>query len=487
MEKIAFCIQHYGEKVRGGSIDLCDLLAEALVDRFEIDIITFKKNDDVKIEQIEANKRIVYWPQKQAEQASNSLGLKDYKAVIVIEYCNDFLTVINGLENVYFMPLAHDEIDVRNSIFKQIAKKAKGFLFLTPEEKCLVEKYNPNNGRPVGVSFYYINKNKSENSKLNGLPEEYILYAGRLSSQKNYYELNDFFERYKKRNKNNLKLVTIGAPYDGLARVSSEDILNLGYIDESAKKDVYENAVALIIPSLFESLSIVLLEALYYGTPVIVNEKSDVLKGQCKRSGGGFWYGNFEEFEIEINKLYQDKNLNNTMAQSGFEYVQKKYAKAVVVERLIGVLNNISDIDMITAADTQINSSEMENIKNLVASENLLPSRSGIDYRRFIRSLKTMDEIVIVGGGNVGRHLYQLMKDEGVSGLVAVADNNAKSTGGFDGKIEYISIDAAAKKYPRAYYIVTPINAMWVIIEQLVELGIDKEKIETYSLEYHLE
>ncbi|CAN5744993.1 hypothetical protein BH20VER1_BH20VER1_21090 [soil metagenome] len=45
----------------------------------------------------------------------------------------------------------------------------------------------------------------------------------------------------------------------------------------------------LLMPSYFESLSIVLLETWAVGRPAIVNAKAEVLKGHCARSNGGLW------------------------------------------------------------------------------------------------------------------------------------------------------------------------------------------------------
>ena len=38
-----------------------------------------------------------------------------------------------------------------------------------------------------------------------------------------------------------------------------------------------------------------------FDDPVIVNEKSTVLKGHCEKSNAGLFYGNFDEFENIIN------------------------------------------------------------------------------------------------------------------------------------------------------------------------------------------
>ena len=50
------------------------------------------------------------------------------------------------------------------------------------------------------------------------------------------------------------------------------------------------------MPSYFESLSMVALEAWALGQPVLANGRCDVLQGQTIRSRAGLYYDNFPEF-----------------------------------------------------------------------------------------------------------------------------------------------------------------------------------------------
>jgi glycosyltransferase involved in cell wall biosynthesis len=51
-----------------------------------------------------------------------------------------------------------------------------------------------------------------------------------------------------------------------------------------------------MMPSRFESLSMVALEAWALGRPVLANGACDVLKGQCIRSNAGLYYESYQEF-----------------------------------------------------------------------------------------------------------------------------------------------------------------------------------------------
>ena len=73
-------------------------------------------------------------------------------------------------------------------------------------------------------------------------------------------------------------------------------IRHLGFVNDTDKFDAMAAAELLIMPSYYESLSMVALEAWALGKPVLANGKCDVLKGQCLRSNAGLFYETLGEF-----------------------------------------------------------------------------------------------------------------------------------------------------------------------------------------------
>jgi glycosyltransferase involved in cell wall biosynthesis len=125
---------------------------------------------------------------------------------------------------------------------------------------------------------------------------------------------------YKKRNKNNLKLVLMGKAVCDIPK--SKDIISLGFVSDEDKFDGIKGAKALILPSKFESLSISVLEAMTLSIPVIVNGICDVLKGHCVKSNGGLYYKNYFEFEGCVNFMLTHTNEYASMCANARKYVE---------------------------------------------------------------------------------------------------------------------------------------------------------------------
>ena len=67
-------------------------------------------------------------------------------------------------------------------------------------------------------------------------------------------------------------------------------IRHLGFLDDQDKFDALAAADLLLMPSYYESLSMVALEAWALGKPVLANGRCEVLRGQCIRSQAGLYY-----------------------------------------------------------------------------------------------------------------------------------------------------------------------------------------------------
>ena len=117
-----------------------------------------------------------------------------------------------------------------------------------------------------------------------------------------------------------------------------DDVIPLGFIDEMDKWATITNAKCLINPSPYESFSIVLLESWASGRPVLVNGQCQVLKGQCRRSHGGLWYKNYDEFEACLNFILNNESIAKKMALNGRKYAQANYSWNIIKEKYLALV-----------------------------------------------------------------------------------------------------------------------------------------------------
>ena len=116
------------------------------------------------------------------------------------------------------------------------------------------------------------------------LPESYFLYVGMMKPHKNIQTLIRLFRKLKLKGAVKASLVLIGRKdkkyppgYDELVHLrSDEDILYLPEIDYDDLIAFYNQAIALVHPSLYEGFGFTLLEAMRCGTPVLANRSSSI-------------------------------------------------------------------------------------------------------------------------------------------------------------------------------------------------------------------
>lgn len=378
--RIAFVSPRYGLEVNGGAELYCRLVAERLIKYYHVDVLTtcaidyvtwkdeYKQGSELingvnvvrfRVDK-ERNKKVfddisvkvltkdtfnyfneIEWMEKQGPVSTELLSYlyehkKNYKAIIFMPYL--YATTFFGLqiapEKSVLIPAAHDERPIYLGIFNSIFHLPKAIMYNTEEEKAFVQKkfsnYNIKN-HIVGIG---IDIPKFEDAKK--IDGDYVVYIGRIDQSKGCDQLFDFFIKYKKNNNCELKLVLIGKSVMDIPR--HKDILELGFVSDEEKFQVLKNAKALILSSEFESLSMVVLESMVLEVPVLVNGKCEVLKEHCKKSNAGFYYLDYNEFEVYLNLLLNDAELRNKMGKNGKSYVEKNYIWEVVEDKFLDVI-----------------------------------------------------------------------------------------------------------------------------------------------------
>jgi glycosyltransferase involved in cell wall biosynthesis len=159
----------------------------------------------------------------------------------------------------------------------------------------------------------------------------FALYGGRIDPGKGCEELIEYFSTYMKA-EGTASLVLMGLK---LMPLPEEPFINFaGMLSEQERLQALEAATVVVCPSPYESLSLIALEALAVGTPILCNARSEVLVDHCLRSNGGLFYRDRDEFVECMKLLVADDRLRAAMGRSGREYVRRNYRWDVVLGKL---------------------------------------------------------------------------------------------------------------------------------------------------------
>ena len=108
----------------------------------------------------------------------------------------------------------------------------------------------------------------------------------------------------------------------------------MGFVDDDTRAALLDSALALVVPSRYESLCIALLEAWNHGLPALVNGSCRVLKGQVLRANGGLFYGSATEFIAGLAELLDKPETARQIGRQGRHYVERHYRWPAVMHTL---------------------------------------------------------------------------------------------------------------------------------------------------------
>jgi len=165
-----------------------------------------------------------------------------------------------------------------------------------------------------------------------------VLYGGRIDPGKGCEQLLDYFNSYAE-SFGDASLVLMGLKLMPIPE--APHLRFAGMLSETERLEALEAATVVAVPSPYESLSLLALESLSVGTPVLANARSDVLVDHCQRSNGGLYYANRNEFQECLRLLVHNDDLRTAMGHQGRAYVRNNYRWDVIMgkyNRLIASL-----------------------------------------------------------------------------------------------------------------------------------------------------
>lgn len=234
-------------------------------------------------------------------------------------------------ERSFLLPCLHDEAYAYYSTYRYLFNQVRGVLANSHAEADLVRRlyglpdariHVPGEGislTPRGDGAHF-----RQAWGLNGTARpDLLLYVGRRDESKNIAQLLAFTREYWARRGQPLRLLLAGQGELNLPAGAGALIHDLGYLDEQAKHDAYAAADLFVHPSIYESFSIVLMEAWLQGTPALVNAACAVTSDHCRRSGGGLLFHDFGSFTAALDLLLPQAELRHALGARGQDYVLK--------------------------------------------------------------------------------------------------------------------------------------------------------------------
>lgn len=317
---------------------------------------------------------------------------RDFDVLIFFTYL--YAPTVLGLQvdpkRSILVPTAHDEPAIRLDIYRDVFRAPAGIAFNTGVERAFLrgrfempakteaivgcgvdlparfldpgETHDPGGGAPPGTSVAeaalagddasgfsvgQAHTNGDGDSRApealfrrrHRLYEPFALYGGRIDPGKGCEELIAHFGAYAEA-RGDTTLVLMGvklmpipeAPYIRFA----------GMLPEAERFDALRAATVVVVPSAFESLSLLALEAFAVGTPVLANAQSDVVTDHCQRSNAGLYYADRDEFIECLSLLVGNAELREAMGRNGQTYVHAHFAWDVILDKYERLIHDVA-------------------------------------------------------------------------------------------------------------------------------------------------
>ena len=265
----------------------------------------------------------------------------DYYVFFSYRYYHSYMGIRRFPRKSILVPTAeHDQV-IYLRLFRSFFRLPAAIVYNSPEERALICRLADNSGVPgdvVGVgSNIPARVHPDVTRRKYGIGGKYAIYIGRLDENKGVPELLRFFPRFLKETGCDLDLVLVGKSV--IPVPAHPNIRHVGFLFDQEKFDLLAGAEFLIIPSQYESLCMVVLEAWALGKPVVANGRTDVLRGQCQRSHAGLWYTDYEEFKEAVSLLAADGKLREKLGRNGRAFFYAHYDWDVIEKKYLAIFN----------------------------------------------------------------------------------------------------------------------------------------------------
>lgn len=201
------------------------------------------------------------------------------------------------------------------------------------------------NGIDISTYNNFITKN-TELKKYKLTPNNYILFIGRLDPIKGITSLINAFNQISANNPTlQLAIVGSGPQEKNLKKISekNERIHFLGHISDNEEKiALYKNAVCLVLPSFYEAIPMVILEAMAAGIPVIASRVGgipDIVHNE--KNGFLIKPGDPNNIAERIQNILDNPELRNRIIQTNISTAKTRFGYDVMATQVLSVYKDL--------------------------------------------------------------------------------------------------------------------------------------------------
>lgn len=157
-----------------------------------------------------------------------------------------------------------------------------------------------------------------------GLAGHYLIGAVPVEPGRGVEELLRFFRTFKDRHPDAaLDLVLLGPAAMRVPQQPDIRLVNPANTDE--RLDAVAGALMAVVPERLAAFSTTAAEPFSLGVPVLVNASATELADECRASGGGLYYQNYDEFELILELGLRDSNLFARMGAAGRGFLESRH------------------------------------------------------------------------------------------------------------------------------------------------------------------
>lgn len=277
---------------------------------------------------------------------------KNYDRIVFFTYL--YYPTVVGLHqiqhsHIILVPSAHDEPAIYLPFIQKAMNLAHQIFYNTEEESYILEKIIENfkqKSLQVGIGINFEKQKGKENNFSHQLPSRpFLLYLGRLTRAKGlellfsgYLAFTELF------NEKPPLLVLAGELEKDLLLPENENIIFLNKVTEDLKEQLLEKCLFLVHPSAFESLSLSLLEAIYFQKPALLNQACNVFCGfNARLPKSLFLFKDEKDFAKKAFYLLETINKKDLDLQEALKnakiWLQKTYSWQNVLHAYLAVGN----------------------------------------------------------------------------------------------------------------------------------------------------